>query len=196
MISLVVILSASFSQLASALSTGQPASLVIGQSSFTTSTCKQGGHRELCDPFGSAFDSSGNLWVADTGNSRVLEFKPPFSNGQSPSLVIGQSSFNTNACSTTQSGVCPIGLAFDSSGNLWVADFSNSRVLEFKPPFSNGQLASLIIGQSSFTTNACSATQSGLCGPQGLAFDSSGNLWVVHEGNNRVLEFAAEAHRS
>ena len=198
MISLGLILSASFSQPAvAAFTNGESASLVLGQSSFTTNECTitQNG---LCFPHGAAFDSSGNLWVIDGSNSRLLEFTRPFSNGESASLVVGQSSF-TGGCiggftgPSTQSGLCnPSGLAFDSKGNMWVADTLNSRVLEFKTPFSNGESASRVIGQSSFTTNTCTIlppTQNGLCRPGGLAFDSSGNLWVSDSSNNRVLEF-------
>jgi sugar lactone lactonase YvrE len=187
-------------------SNGEGASLVIGQPSFTVGACLGVSQTGLCRPAGLAFDSLGQLWVTDQLNSRVLEFTPPFSIGESASLVIGQPGFTTGTCSgglggtPTQSGLClsfggvlSSGVAFDSSGNLWATDDFNSRMLEFKPPFSSGESASLVIGQSSFTTNTCSTTQSGLCGPSGLAFDSSGNLWVPDEGNSRVLEFTKVA---
>ena len=177
-------------------SSGMDASLVIGQASFVTSapaTTQSG----LSNPGGVwsgpadlAFDSSGNLWVSDIGNSRVLEFKPPFSNGMPASLVIGQSDFTTFAPMLTQNGLgFPNALAFDPSGNLWVSSWSSSRVLEFRPPFSNGMNASLVIGQADFTTSGIGRTQTGLNTPTRLAFDPSGNLWVGDTGNNRVLEF-------
>ena len=177
-----------------ALLNNEPASIVIGQPSFTVKTCVDypPTNRRLCGPYGIAFDKSGNLWVADYTNNRVLEFKAPFSNGKAASLVIGQPSFTTNKCATTQKGLCfPEGIAFDKSGNLWVADAGNNRVLEFKAPFSNGKAASLVIGQLSFTTNKCATTQKGLCFPEGIAFDKSGDLWVADGSNNRVLEFKA-----
>jgi sugar lactone lactonase YvrE len=169
--------------------TGMAASLVIGQSSFTTRdrVTTQSGFR---NPFGLACDASGNLWVADGGNNRVLEFIAPFSDGMAASLVIGQSDFTTRTIATTQNGLwAPYYLAFDASGNLWVADGLNNRVLEFVPPFSDGMAASLVIGQSDFTSRTFATTQSGLSGPYGLAFDPSDNLWVVDSSNARVLEF-------
>jgi hypothetical protein len=49
--------------------------------------------------------------------------------------------------------------------------------------------AALVLGQSSFTTDTDATTQNGMFFPQGLGFDSHGNLWVVDSGNNRVLGF-------
>ncbi len=196
MIPLALLLFASFAHSAFAFRTGESASLVLGQSSFTSKMCSttQSG---FCFTSGSAFDSSGNLWIADEVNDRVLEFNPPFSNDENASLVIGQSGFTTDTCSVTRSGLCsPVGLAFDPSGNLWVADQRNNRTLEFATPFSSGESASIVLGQSSFTVGTCNLsglgsppTPSTLCIPVGVAFDSSGNLWVTDRGNNRILEF-------
>ena len=169
---------------------GMSASLVIGQSSFTTSTSATS-QTGLYDPAGMAFDPTGNLWVSDVQNNRVLEYIPPFSNGMPASLVVGQPDFTTSTFTTTQSGLDgPLELAFDSHGDLWVADASNSRVLEYVPPFATGMSASLVIGQSSFTTQLrLPPSQTGLNQATGIAFDSGGNLWVADKENNRTLEY-------
>ena len=170
-------------------SNGKAASLVIGQVDFVSSgisTTQTG----LNGPFGLGFDSSGNLWVSDSGNNRVLMFKPPFSTGMAASLVIGQTDFVSHVSATTQTGLNgPFGLGFDSSGNLWVADAFNNRVLMFKPPFSNGKAASLVIGQTDFVSSGSATTQTGLSEPSGLVFDASGGLWVADAFNDRVLMF-------
>ena len=67
----------------------------------------------------------------------------------------------------------PWAMAFDASGNLFVADRSLAAVSEFAP------------GSTTPT-----ATLTGLSNPQGLVFDSSGNLFVANEGNGTVSEFA------
>jgi len=169
--------------------TGMNASLVLGQANFTS-----GGHATtssgLWNPSYIAFDGSGNLWVGDAGNNRVLEFKPPFATGMAASLVIGQANFVSSGAATTASGLAyPAGIAFDSGGNLWVGELVNNRVLQFQPPFTSGMSAALALGQASFTTNAAATTQSGLSGPYGIGFDSSGNLWVADGGNSRTLQF-------
>jgi DNA-binding transcriptional ArsR family regulator len=186
-------------------SDGMRAYLVLGQKNFTTaipSTSKDGfgvstgllhGGRVSLGPSGATFDSLGNLWVADVGNNRVLEFKPPFATGMPASLVLGQGNFSTGFRGDSDRGLSyPTQTAFDSLGNLWVMDSGNNRVLEFKFPFANGINASLVIGQPDFVGNLPSISQSGfdsLAVGSDLAFDPSGDLWVGDQGNNRVLEF-------
>ncbi len=169
--------------------TGMNASLVIGQANFTSGwiTTTNAG---LASPSLIVFDAKGNLWVTDSGNNRVLEFEPPFVSSMAATLVIGQVNFGASGAAATASGLStPTGIAFDSAGNLWVGDSANSRVLQFKPTFATGMSASLVLGQANFTTFTSATTQSGLSVPVGIAFDSSGNLWVPDNGNNRTLVF-------
>ncbi len=187
-------------------SNGMSASLIIGQTSLSsTASCNQGlaapTASTICEAFGLTFDSSGNLWVSDTFNSRMLEFKPPFSNDMAASLEIGQPAGATAFTTGTinNGGVSATSLnrqtrsAFDGDGNLWVSDTSNNRVLEYVPPFSNGMAATLELGQLSgataFTTNAAGTTQSGLSFPFTVSFDSSGNIYVADVTNSRVMIF-------
>ena len=144
------------------------------------------------------------LYVADTGNNRILGFadarrvKP----GDKADIVIGQVDFtralynspNNDRSRPTDSGLnSPTHVAVDSSGNLWVTDFGNSRVLRFPAPFaqSGTQHADLVIGQDSFTTRITDATQRTMAGPFGLAFTGQGHLLVSDVVHNRVLFFLA-----
>jgi hypothetical protein len=187
-------------------SNGMSATLVIGQSSLTsTAGCNQGTPAAptastICDTQGITFDASGNLWVSDSENSRVLEFKPPFSNNMAASLELGQpagaaaftSGGGNNPNLSATSLNYPLQPAFDLGGNLWVTDSSNNRVLEFKPPFSNGMSATVELGQPSataFTSTTISTTQSSLYTPYAVSLDSSGNIYVVDAGNYRVMIF-------
>ena len=172
------------------LTTGEAASLVIGQPNLTSST-NDNAQSNMSEPEDVAFDSSGNLWVADTDNSRVLEFAQPFSDGETASTVVGAPNFTTFAGNDTQSAITlPEAIAFDHSGDLWVSDSGNSRVLEFAAPLSTGMNASRLIGQYSYFYGGPNATQTQLGYPEGLAFDSSGNLWVADPGFARVLEYS------
>jgi sugar lactone lactonase YvrE len=196
---------------------GAAADLVLGQPDFQTDYCNDGtgpldvqgiGPDSLCAPSGVAVDSAGNLYVADTFNSRVLEYDAPFSACASfpcvrpaARMVFGQDgSFRTAACNLGSGGLCaPTGVAVDNAGNLYVADWQDSRVLEYNTPLnpSSGEpgagdtIADLVFGQSgSFETSVCSGGADGLCNPENVAVDYLGNLYVADTfENSRVLEY-------
>jgi sugar lactone lactonase YvrE len=192
-------------------SNGEAASVVIGQTSFSANSLNEGGSNpsasSLDGPTALAFDSSGDLWVADRYNSRVLEYVPGTSgcaadtlcSGMSATKVLGQSSFTvqTPGYLTATGMYDPYGLAFAPNGNLWVDDSNNGRVLEFASPFSTGEAASVVLSDATFTTETGSFCRpetlnaSSLCGSEGIAVDSSGDVWVADSFNNRVLEFVA-----
>ncbi len=141
-------------------------------------------------PAAVAVDSSGNLYVADTLNSRVL-FYPAGST--TATQVYGQGgSFTTgivnNGGISANSLNDPFGLTLDSSGDLYVADNNNNRVLFY--PYSS-TTATRVYGQGgSFTTNTANnggVSANSLNGPQSVALDSSGNLYVADYFNNRAL---------
>jgi poly(3-hydroxybutyrate) depolymerase/sugar lactone lactonase YvrE len=179
---------------------GQAADLVFGQDNFNT----QGGgldYTRFYGPEAAVVDAAGNLWVADTLNHRVLRFQPPFSNGMSASVVLGQPDFDTSN-SPNQGGSAPAantlyfprGLAVDGASNLYVADDYNNRVLGFAAPFTSNMNAVLVIGQADFTSGepnrGGAAGQNTLNSPKGLAMDAAGNLYVAEYDNNRVTRFS------
>jgi len=164
------------------------AALVIGQPNFQRTKAGTTAN-ELNDPMYATFDHSGNLWVSDFDNNRLLEFQPPFFSGMKASIVLGQQNFTTSFDSTTQNGLSyPGQVAFDSSGNLWVPDGGNGRILEYHPPFTTGMNASLVLGEPDFTHRYCDphslgvqthcSNHSSLTCPTEVAFDQQGNLWV------------------
>lgn len=172
-------------------SNGMAATLVLGQTNMTSNGSGTTATTMSAPWEGIAFDSQGNLFVSDLGNSRVLEFKPPFSTGMAASVAIGQPDLTSGTGALTQSGLSdPYGIRFDSAGNLWVADDSNGRVLEFKPPFTTGMNASLVIGEPDFVTDNAAQTAAGLAAPSGLAFDSAGNLYVTDQSFHRTTIYA------
>jgi sugar lactone lactonase YvrE len=192
------------------------ADFVYGQGgSFTSRTCNLSavGATTLCNPSAVALDATGNIYVADAANNRVLEFapahNPPVSSDAIANRVFGQSGvadFSDAACADGQGGdpapsnhgMCnPGGIALDATGNLFVADSNNNRVLEIAAPLTGAQNASLIVGQGNdFTTSQCNLgasapTASTLCAPAGLILDILGDLYVADTANDRVLEYTA-----
>ncbi len=183
---------------------GATPDLLIGQPDFTTVVCTSTS-TGLCFPEGVAVDASGNLYVADFSNNRVLEFNTPFAScgsfpcvGGSANMVFGQGgSFTANSCNNggvSADSLCgPAGVALDAAANLYVADATNNRVLEYNTPLTTNTTADKVFGQSgNFTTNICNncgVRGNTLCDPTGVALDGSGDLFVADSSNNRVLEY-------
>src|SRR5579883_2247304 len=202
---------------------GQPSLPAPGQGVYNISPNLVEG-RELWTPFGIAIDTNATppiLYVADTGNNRVLVWK----NANSLSVCglnnpgcgfadipIGQRDmYTTLAAGPGRNGgglsigfTSPMALAVDANGNLYVADVGNNRILRFPSPTKqNGSLLQpdLVIGQK--TANSGIQPNEGNQVPSAktlslqsglvtsMAFDSSGGLWVPDPGNNRVLRFPA-----
>lgn len=174
------------------LSSSMAASVVLGQTDLNSANCATSA-TALCYPWeGVAFDGKGNLFVADYENCRIVEYQPPFSTGMAASLAIGQTDLNSSNCGVTASTTDgPLGLGFDSKGNLWTGDYNNNRVLEYNAPFTTGMSASLVIGQADFTSSTLSTTAAGLSQPYDVSFDSKGNLFVADYANNRTVMYAA-----
>ena len=80
----------------------------------------------------------------------------PFSTFEAASLVIGQNTFASNSSDVSSTTLGdPLGIAFDSSGNLWVADYGNYRVLEY------GGSSAAVASTSTTSTSSTTATASG-----------------------------------
>jgi sugar lactone lactonase YvrE len=130
----------------------------------------------LNDPSAVAVDAAGNVYIADTDNSRVRVV----SNGIITSIAGGF------GAGTPVAGIqlgAPRGLAVDLAGNLYIADYGGSRVLKL----SNG-VATTIAGNGTFGFSGDNgpAVSAALAEPYGLAADSAGNLYISDPGNSRV----------
>jgi sugar lactone lactonase YvrE len=140
------------------LSTDRTADRVLGQPDFTSNTANNGGvSANSLDPSTVALDAQGNLYVADIGNNRVLEYDAPLTTDRTADRVFGQPDFTSNTANnggvSANSLYNPIGVALDTQGNLYVTELSNSRVLEYDTPLSSGTTADRVFGQVDFTHN-------------------------------------------
>ena len=198
----------------------QASSGQVGQSSATSTSCTlPPSSQSLCHPEQSDIDPlTGNLWVADHADNRVLMF-PKVGGAISPfaRVVLGQQDFASYLCNQggapSAKTLCnPRGVAVDSAGNIWVSDTGNNRVLKYSVPVATSdQPASSVLGQPDMVTVApddstgnstvpnCTAAASisaptacGLYSPAQIRFDPAGaNLYLADTFNNRALKYSA-----
>lgn len=152
-------------------------------------------------PTSVALDAAGNLYVVDQANGRVLRFNAAASkaNGGSADAVFGRPNFTSKGFGSTDSTFfTPQAVAVDPSGNLYVADGSNNRVLRFDNAAtkSNGAKANGVLGQVDFTSSAKGTSADKMANPISLAVDKNGNLYVGERGNCRVLIFLNAATKA
>jgi sugar lactone lactonase YvrE len=186
-----------------------PADIVLGQASFTANQANEGNPgsqpsaTSLASPGGLAVDGHGNLYVADTKNNRVLMYAAPITSTEAAGLVFGQPNLTSGVANngagdgSTNASVLngPFAVAVDATGNLYVADALNNRVLTYAAPLASSEAASRVFGQASFTGLAENAggngkpTAADLDFPFGVAVDAQGKVYVADEANNRVLGF-------
>ncbi len=187
---------------------GDVADLVIGQPDVYRSSANGNGgttpnSQYLWWPTGVAVDSSGNLYVADTGNGRVVRFAAPCSQpaGQQTfphaNLVIGQEGFTSRDTTDVTDSIltAPLGVAFTSEGYLVVSDLIVNRVLRFEKPqggdFTDGEQATAVFGQSDYSSTGTGNGLNQMNSPRYIAVDPSGALYVADIGNGRLLAFAS-----
>lgn len=178
----------------------QPADVVLGQTTFTGASANQGGTANagtMNSPSGVAV-IDGRLYVADSGNNRVLVFNSiPSTYPTAANAVIGQSTVTTTAAnSPTRSAATlssPYAIAGDASA-IYISDRGNNRVLRYSSlPLITGQAADLVLGQSGFAdaTNAGTADASGnLDTPLGIHF-YDGFLGVANLANHSLRFWAS-----
>jgi sugar lactone lactonase YvrE len=144
----------------------------------------------LSSPHGSAFDASGNLYIADTGNNRVVKI-----GGGSQTVFAGTGTSGSGgngglATSATLKG--PSAVAVSASGVVYIADTGNNEVRAVDPITNNISLfagGGTNCGQPLAVDaqgDGCSALQATLNAPAGLATDSYGNVFIADTGDNTI----------
>jgi sugar lactone lactonase YvrE len=156
------------------------------------------------EPYGLAFNSAGDLFVADSISGNIYEFTP------------------TGTRSTFASGVSSVeGLAFDSAGNLFASQYCNwGNIYKFTSSGVRSTFATIGLGAAGlafdsagnlfaasggsigsifeFTPGGVQSTfASGVSYPAGLAFNSAGDLFVSEDGGaNSIIEITPSGVKS
>ncbi len=138
-------------------------------------------------PTGVAVDGAGNLFIADNGNARVRRVD---SGSGIITTVAGNGLFAIicENCPATSTGVVPLAVALDGAGNFFIADeaSSGSRVRRVN---SAGIITTVAgNGLRGFSGDGGLGTSASLNGPNGVAVDGAGNLFIADFNNNRIRQ--------
>jgi sugar lactone lactonase YvrE len=175
---------------------------VLGQEGFSAGSINRGHDLPAADslywPYGVYFDGVA-LWVADTGNRRVLRWNSlPTKNGQPADAVIGQADFSNrdeNAGGRVSNG----GLRWPHAmvhwrGHFCVADAGNNRVMLWRNDRAEGLAnADRILGQASadgvdHNRGEYWPTAASFNMPYGLAVAHE-HLFVADTANSRIVRY-------
>jgi DNA-binding beta-propeller fold protein YncE len=140
---------------------------------------------EINAPYGVAIDASGNIYIADTSNNRIR--KLTLSTGKITTVAgSGAYGFSGDGGAATAAQLyMPTGVAVDSAGNIYIADFGNNRVRMVTS--STGNISTVAgNGTAGFSGDGGAATSAALYRPAGVSVDASGNLYIADTNNNRV----------
>jgi uncharacterized protein YjiK len=131
------------------------------------------------NPQGVAVDAAGNIYIADSFNHLVRKTTPA---GVTTTFAgAGTLGFSGGTLTTAQF-YSPQGLAFDGSGNLYVADQGNNAIYKVTTTGTVTILAGT--GLAGYINGAGAVAR--FNAPQGVATDAAGNVYVADRGNNMV----------
>jgi sugar lactone lactonase YvrE len=131
------------------------------------------------DAEGVAVDAAGNLYVADTDQHRVRKVTP---GGVITTLAGGVSGGFSDGQGADARFQNPHGMAVDASGNTYVADWNNHRIRKITP----AGVASTLAGDGTAGFVDGPGATARFNGPQGVALDGVGNVYVADGGNQRI----------
>jgi sugar lactone lactonase YvrE len=142
----------------------------------------------LAYPDYATFDAAGALYLVDGQNHRIRKVN---ADGIISTVAgNGIAAYSGDGGAATNASLCfPNGVAFDVSGNMFIADWGNNRIRKVD---TNGVITTIAgIGptypaSAGFSGDGGAATDASLNGPVGVAFDASGNLFIGDTRNDRV----------
>jgi DNA-binding beta-propeller fold protein YncE len=128
----------------------------------------------LTNPYAAAVDASGKVYIADTGNSRIVIETPQIYGGYTQSTL---------ATATPLNG--PQSVAVDASGSVYIADTQNHRVLKETPSINP------VTGISTYAeSTVANLAADGLELPTAVAVDKYLNVYIASFGNDAALKMS------
>jgi sugar lactone lactonase YvrE len=141
---------------------------------------------QLAAPFGIAFDSSDNLYIADRGNFVIRKVAASTGIITTIAGTAGESSLSGDGGLATRATFdLPQSIAIDAAGNVYVGDDSDGHVRKIVT--STGIITTVAGGGTSKAEGVPAITAD--IQPDGIAVDGTGTLYIgdrVHEGVRKV----------
>jgi len=144
----------------------------------------------VLSPWNIAIDNAGNLYITESYSHRIQ--KVSVSTGRISTIAgNGVAGFSGDGGPATAAQLnFPSAVALDHAGNLYIADTRNNRIR--KIDVLTGNISTVAgIGVNSYSGDGGAATAAALTGPEDIAFDSLGNLYVADTGNRRIRKIDA-----
>ncbi|MCB9730709.1 MAG: hypothetical protein H6746_19720 [Deltaproteobacteria bacterium] len=166
------------------------------KSSCVSAPCGDGGpatEAKLSSPRGIAFDTAGNLYIADFSNHAIRKVDAQ------TGIITTVAGVLKSACSTATCGEgematvaklnSPTGVYVDANDDIYIADYGNNVVR--KVDAQTGIMTTVVgVMKTACSASPCNdgqtATSALLNGPSSVVMDSSGNLFVSEYNNNTI----------
>lgn len=135
-------------------------------------------------PTGIAVDSSGNIYVADTGNNIIRKITPA---GIVTTFAGSGISGDINGVNLSARFNRPTGIAIDISGNIYVADWLSNKIRKI-----TAGVVSTFAGRGGIGDLDGSSNVAIFNSPIGLTVDINGNVYVADRDNNKIRKITPE----
>ena len=140
---------------------------------------------QLRGPRAVCADRSGNLYIVDTSNHRVLRL-PPGGVLQTAAGNGSKGGAGDDGAARFAQLNAPGACATDSTGNLFIADTANHAIRKVNPSGTIFTVAG--IGVAGASGDEAAATAARLDSPRGIVVDDAGDIFIADTGNHRIRQ--------
>lgn len=158
------------------------------------------GTAQFTTPYGVAFDGSGNMYVADTGNYAVRKITFPGGVGTVATIAAGGSGYLDGPGASARFN-SPVSITVDPAGNVFVADDANDAIRMLAPAGGSYTVTTVAggvqyscasgapcVGETAFRDGPYGTSR--VCRPQGVAADANGNVYIADSCNHAIRKLS------